>query len=163
VNLADFAGQSVRFRYRMGSDQSVAGTGWWVDDVSIVESTACAAAGPFRFHTLTPCRLADTRSTSALSFRGERSFPVAGLCGVPSAARAISANLTITGATGDGNLRVYPGGTELPGSSNLNYRAGQTRANSAVLKLGDGGAVTAFCNQAMGSCNFILDVNGYFQ
>lgn len=46
VTLADFGGQSVRFRFRFASDQSVGSTGWWIDDVEIVQGTSCAAGLP---------------------------------------------------------------------------------------------------------------------
>ena len=36
INLGPYAGQpNVKFRFRFGSDQSVAGQGWWVDDILI--------------------------------------------------------------------------------------------------------------------------------
>lgn len=44
VNLADFGGQSVSFRFRAGSDSSVSGTGWWIDDIRVSEGTACTLA-----------------------------------------------------------------------------------------------------------------------
>lgn len=44
VSLADFGGQSVRFRFRMASDRSVGSTGWWVDDVRVFQGTTCEAA-----------------------------------------------------------------------------------------------------------------------
>ncbi len=37
VNLASLAGQTVRFRWRMGLDSSVYGYGWFVDDVRIYD------------------------------------------------------------------------------------------------------------------------------
>ncbi len=40
VNLADFSSQSVRFRWRFGSDTSVGNTGWKIDDVQIVDGAA---------------------------------------------------------------------------------------------------------------------------
>jgi subtilisin-like proprotein convertase family protein len=40
ADLSAFAGQNIKFRFRMASDISVAGTGWWVDDI-LVQS------GPF--------------------------------------------------------------------------------------------------------------------
>lgn len=46
VALADFAGQSVQFRFRFASDQSVASTGWWIDDVQIIQGSSCAAGLP---------------------------------------------------------------------------------------------------------------------
>ncbi len=41
VDLADFAGQSARFRWRFGSDTSVGSTGWWVDDVRVFAGSSC--------------------------------------------------------------------------------------------------------------------------
>lgn len=45
VNLADFANQSVRFRWRLGTDGSVSREGWWIDDVRVFAPTACTS-GP---------------------------------------------------------------------------------------------------------------------
>jgi hypothetical protein len=33
INLSAYANQSVKFRFRFGSDASVAGTGWYIDDI----------------------------------------------------------------------------------------------------------------------------------
>jgi lysyl endopeptidase len=41
VDLGDFGGQNVYFRWRMASDSSVAGTGYSLDDVSISAGTVC--------------------------------------------------------------------------------------------------------------------------
>jgi hypothetical protein len=41
VDLTDFNGQSVRFRWRFGSDSSVSDVGWWVDDVDVVVGQSC--------------------------------------------------------------------------------------------------------------------------
>lgn len=41
VDLSDLAGQSVKLRWRMGCDSSVAGQGWWVDNVRVIAPTAC--------------------------------------------------------------------------------------------------------------------------
>src|ERR1044071_467171 len=35
VNLLPYAGQNLSFRFREGTDSSVAATGWWVDDVRV--------------------------------------------------------------------------------------------------------------------------------
>ena len=53
------------------------------------------SAGPFQYHSLTPCRLADTRNPTGpsggpiLSDGVTRNFPVQGLCGVPVGAKAV--------------------------------------------------------------------------
>jgi hypothetical protein len=48
VDLAQFGGSTVRFRFRSGSDGSVSGTGWWVDDVAVSSPTACEIFDPDR-------------------------------------------------------------------------------------------------------------------
>ena len=121
------------------------------------------------FHTLVPCRLVDTRNSAggrggpALSTGAPRTFPIVGACGVPASAWAVSLNVTVTQATTAGNVRLFPGGTPSPPTSNLNYSAGATRANNAIATLGSAGDLTALASQASGSIHLILDVNGYFE
>jgi hypothetical protein len=87
-----------------------------------------------------------------------------GQCGIPPTAAAISLNLTVTGATGPGYLTVYPQGSAVPLASTINFRAGQTRANNAIVPLGAGGGIAIFYGQASGNTvDVIVDVNGFFQ
>jgi hypothetical protein len=72
-------------------------------------------------------------------------------------------NLTVTGATAAGNLRLYPAGIPLPLVSTVNYIAGATRGNNAIVPLNALGEMAVRCAQASGTAHFILDVNGYFQ
>ena len=117
---------------------------------------------------MTPCRVIDTRNAvgplggPALNANTERTFVVTGQCGIPLTASAISANLTVTQPTDQGDLRLFPGGTPLPLVSSMNYRAGQTRANNAILVLGANGDFVVRCVQFSGTTHFVLDVNGYF-
>jgi len=121
------------------------------------------------FYTLSPCRLVDTRNAAgsrggpALAAGVPRTFPIAGACGVPSTAWAVSLNVTVTQPTTMGNVRLFPGGTPPPLTSSLNYTAGATRANNAIAALGDAGDLTVLAGQASGSVHLILDVNGYFE
>jgi hypothetical protein len=92
-----------------------------------------------------------------------RTFTVAGTCGIPPTAKAISVNLTVAQPTNRGNLRLYPGGTAVPQISTINYLAGQTRANNAIVGLNPLGQLSVFVGQVSGSVHFILDVNGYFE
>jgi hypothetical protein len=72
--------------------------------------------------------------------------------------------LTVTRATGPGHLTVYPAGAAVPLTSTINFRAGQTRANNAIVPLGTEGAIAVFYAQAPGNTvDLIVDVNGYFQ
>jgi hypothetical protein len=41
VDLSDFAGRDVLFRWRFACDYSVGGEGWWVDDVSVKRVQPC--------------------------------------------------------------------------------------------------------------------------
>jgi hypothetical protein len=117
------------------------------------------------FYSVTPCRLVDTRSTSApaLAAGQRRVFTVAGNCGVPASADAVAFNATVTGPTAGGYLRLTPG-NGLSESSTANFSAGQTRANNCVVQLAsDGTGSVAVTNGSQGTVNLILDVTGYFQ
>jgi hypothetical protein len=121
------------------------------------------------FHTLTPCRIADTRNVPgpqggpALAAGASRSFAVSGVCAVPPTAKAVAVNLTAVLPTADGFLTLYPTGQSLPLASSVNFRAGTVRANNAVLPLGASGQITVFCGMGSGSTDFILDVTGWFE
>jgi hypothetical protein len=99
----------------------------------------------------------------ALDAGSSRTFEFAGQCGIPAEAESVALNLTLTGATAPGHITMYPAGEPRPLASTINYRAGQTRANNAILRLGSGGTATAFCSQDGGSVHLIIDVAGYFQ
>jgi hypothetical protein len=125
--------------------------------------------GATGFFSVPPCRIVDTRNADgplggpALAANADRTFTVAGACGIPPTAGALSVNLTVTQPSAAGDLRLYPGGTPLPVTSSINYAAGQTRANNATLLLGPGGTVSVRCVQATGTVQFLLDVNGYYR
>ncbi len=122
------------------------------------------------FFTVTPCRIVDTRTTPngplagpALVAGASRSFTLAGSCGIPATAKAVSLNVTVTQPTGAGDLRLYPAGQSAPLVSTINWVAGQTRANNGVATLSALGGLAVQCDQASGTVHLILDVNGYFQ
>lgn len=125
-------------------------------------------AAPLRFHTLEPCRVLDTRLLDgplggpALAPQSQRTFGILSVCGVPATARAIAANVTVAGASVPGNLRVFPGGGEVPLTSVINFAAGAVRANNAVISLGPG-ATFGVQNDAGGAVHLLVDVVGYFR
>ncbi len=124
---------------------------------------------PLGFFTLAPCRVVDTRGGApvggpALSGQVVRALAIAGNCGVPATARAVSVNVTVTQPTAAGNVRVYASGMPTPVVSTLNYAIGQTRANNAIVPLSAGGAMDALATQTAGTTvELIVDVNGYFE
>jgi cytochrome b561 len=86
-----------------------------------------------------------------------------GSCGIPPEADAVAVNVTVTQPTAAGHITIYPSGIAVPLVSTLNYSAGQTRANNAIVQLGAGGAIAVTCGQAAGTAHFIIDVVGYFR
>jgi glucose/arabinose dehydrogenase len=120
------------------------------------------------FFTVTPCRVFDTRDPAgpwggpSLVGGQDRTFAIAGRCGIPSTARAISINVTVTGPTAPGFLTLSPTGAPPPLVSTINFRAGQTRANNAIVTLGGAGDIVVRAGMPSGNLHVILDVNGYF-
>ena len=52
----------------------------------------------------------------------------------------------------------------VPTVSSINYSAGQTRGNNAVVTLDASGQMAAFVGQLAGTTvHLIVDVNGYFE
>ena len=149
-------------------------------DVAVTDANGCSASnsksvpitlGPACsnvFYTLTPCRVIDTRNPNgplsgpALVGGAGRTFTIANQCGIPADAISVSANVTITNPTAQGHLTFNPAGLPLPLVSTINFRAGLTRANNAILVLGASGDFVVSC-AGSGTVDFILDVNGYFQ
>ncbi len=170
ADLSSFAGQTLQLRWHEGDDFTASVVGWYVDSVSV--AGACMATPPpaLQFYTLAPCRLIDTRGAPgplggpALQPAGDRLFALAGACGVPVDAKAVSLNVTVTGSAAAGDLRLYPGDQPRPLTSTINYRTGQTRGNNAVVALGEDGlgSLEVRCDSA-GTVQFILDINGYFK
>ena len=119
-----------------------------------------------RLFTLTACRAVDTRDPAgpyggpALSAGKERTFVMANRCGIPISARALSLNVTVTQPGTPGHLLLYPSFTSAPLASTINFRAGQTRANNAIVPLGTGGTLAV---QSAAPTHLIIDVNGYFE
>jgi hypothetical protein len=121
------------------------------------------------FYTLDPCRLLDTRDATgllggpALASKTDRYFPVAGVCGVPLGAKSLSVNLAVTQPSTKGNLRLHPGRSRIPSTSTLNYTAGLTLGNNAVIPVNAVGELAVYCAQGSGTAHVIIDVNGYFK
>jgi hypothetical protein len=120
-------------------------------------------AEPLAFYTVVPCRVIDTRASAPLLGGLARRVAVTGVCGVPAEARAVSANVTVTGPTAGGFVQVYPAGDALPTATNVSFGPGQTRAAFAVLGLGSDGSVDATAGlDTPGVAHLIVDVNGYY-
>jgi hypothetical protein len=174
IDLSAWAGTRIRLRWHAGEDGSVAHTGWYVDSVKIFDAEVgglCRSDPPaaLDFYSLAPCRLVDTRSPAgplggpSILPGDERLFTVAGACGIPADAKALSVNLTAVLPGANGNLTLFPADQVTPLASFLNYQTGVTRANNALILLSDTtGAIRIKANTVL-PLDFILDVNGYFK
>jgi hypothetical protein len=124
-----------------------------------VESPLHAAPVPHLRHAAAGRHLRRSRPAPAPAVR---IFPLAAQCGVPASAAAVVSNLTVTQPAAPGSLSILPGDGPNGNTIVLAFRAGQTRANNAILKLSvDGQASIAVRNGAAGTVQLILDVSGY--
>ena len=73
---------------------------------------------------------------------------------------AVAVNVTVVSPTASNFLTVYPTGTPIPVASNINFVAGQTIPNMAIVKVGVGGKITVYNEQ--GSTDVVIDVVGWF-
>lgn len=107
--------------------------------------------------SLTPFRLYDSRNTGGPLAQGQpRSIPVTG---VPAGSSALQINIAATQPVAGGWVALYPGPcSDYPGVSTINFNAGQTIANFAVVPLP---ASSELCAVASGPVHIVLDVTGY--
>ena len=178
VDLSAYAGFGRLFRWRSLADSNGGGEGWWVDDVRFTHTfvpgtcpalPACQPGGGLCYHTLLPCRVYDSRQdgqNGPLNSDVERAIGVVGAasCGIPATARGVAVNLTVVQPTAGGHVTVYPDPGVIPETSTINFQAGQTRANNAVIRLNDLGALIARPFQLDGGdVDLVVDVFGYFE
>lgn len=126
-----------------------------------------------KFYTLTPCRAIDTRASSGFppgygppSMSGnqaQRSFTLAGRCGIPTDARSVSINAAVWGPVTTGDMAIFAAGGTTAGISMLFWKANiLALANAGFVQLGSGGTITVQVN-GTGTVDLFLDVNGYFK
>ena len=122
--------------------------------------------------TQSPERLLDTRPgalhvgsvTGPVEPHRVYTVQVAGRAGVPAGATAVLVNATVTGAAAPGNLRVFPGGGDVPDTSVVNYAPGVDKANSTMVPLVDGALSfwsDTFAPASTSPVHVVLDVVGY--
>lgn len=131
-----------------------------------VENATSIPVAGMSFHTLTPCRVIDTRGETGpwggprLVNDQSRVFLLRGRCGIPATAKAVAVNITVVTPNSAGHITAYPTDSPLPIASTINYSAGAVRANNAVLRMDGAGNVSIY---NIGEPHFVLDVTGYFE
>lgn len=122
---------------------------------------------PLDFYTLAPCRILDTRTDGGPLVPGQpRPIVVAGKCGVPLDAGAVSLNVTAITPSSNGDISLYPGDTVLPSATALSFAPDTNRANNAIIALASNGTgtITGYSLlESGGQVEIVVDVNGYFK
>lgn len=113
-----------------------------------------------------PTRLLDTRTglgapKAKVAGNGTVKLQIAGTGSIPAGVTAAVLNLTVTDATSAGFLTAYADGGTQPTTSNVNFRAGQTVPNLAIVPVGPDGAVDLSAHSG-GSIDVVADIAGYF-
>ena len=111
-----------------------------------------------------PVRLVDSRGglrapTGPLSPEQTVRVQVGGQVGVPADATAVVLNVSAVAPEGFGYFTVWPHGSAVPDSSNVNYVAGADVPNLVMVRLGDGGAIDI--RNSVSRAHLLVDVAGY--
>jgi hypothetical protein len=145
------------------SDFDVIQLGW--------QPPVASSGGPYKFFSLPPCRLLDTRNPDgphggpAVPPGSQRVVVAAGQCGVPITAKALAANVTVVAPPQAGFLALFPGDAQVPGTSTINFKVGRVLANNTVIGLATSGSgtVALFNSTASQPVHVLIDISGYFQ
>jgi PKD repeat protein len=135
------------------------------------QTTASFSTAGADFTAAGPSRILDTRKgigapKAPVTDGNDIVVKVAGVDSIPSDATAVAINLTATDTVGSGfvtgETAVDPGANVTP--SNINFTAGQTVANNAILPIDANGDITLGVNGTSTStaADLIGDVTGYF-
>jgi hypothetical protein len=130
-------------------------------------ATAAFADGPFQFHSISPCRIADTRTGSGgiLPAKTNRTVATRGVCGIPTAATAVVVNATVVGPTQTGFITLWPADIAWPGVATLTFNAGEPAlGNGAIVPLGATTDMQMTYGIAGGTAttHVVIDATGYF-
>ncbi|MFI5861646.1 PKD domain-containing protein [Streptomyces sp. NPDC051546] len=134
---------------------------------STVTKTVKARYAPSGYVASEPFRLLDTRTTNT-PVQGGNPVPVqlpnsTAIRGHELSGGMASAvlNVTVTGATEDTHLGIWPSGQPRPATSNVNVVAGGTSSNTVTVPVGADGKIQAQLNS--GKASLIVDFVGYYQ
>lgn len=134
-------------------------------------------AFPTAYVPLNPVRILDTRTVQyggstidgndvgcgavGQGLSNVRTLEVLGRGGVPSSGvDAVALNVTVVSPTSANYLKVYPNGSSPPNAANINFVAGQTIPNMAIVKVGTNGKISIFNNSL--STQVVVDIVGWF-
>jgi len=168
-NLNFAAGQTVANRVQVAVDATgkvdiynAAGSADVIADLNGWFTGAASATNQYVFSAQVPTRILDTRNgIGSIGPNAVLPVQVAGMGGVPADARAVVVNLTATNTTAPSYLSAYPDGMTRPTVSDLNWVAGDTVPNLAIIKVGDKGSIDLY--NAAGWTDAVVDVVGWYR
>ena len=126
------------------------------------------------YHPIAPTRICDTRSGNPSNLSGAEAqcnghslsantplqVQVTGLGAVPaSGVSAVVLNVTATNEASSGYMTIYPGGSGIPATSNLNFLPGDPVAHLVEVGVGQNGQVSILSNA---TTDVVVDVEGYY-
>ncbi len=165
---------SISYRTNAGAvDVIIDIVGWYDDGSSGVGLPASPCPCGSAFVPIAPTRVADSRTGTGvaqgpLPLAGTAETLVAPVPSVPTGATAVAVNLTVTGGSADGFLTAYPTNSgAAPATSSVNWKAGQTVSNLAIVPLLSSQEFSApkpgiVLRGNAGNFHVIIDVVGYF-
>lgn len=171
VNFVKGQTAATRAIVPVGADGSInvfnyAGSADVIVDVvgSFSDATGSATAGTL-FTPIDPSRILDTRTSTPIGPNGSLPVSIAGMMGIPAEVNgqptAAALNVTEATATHDGFLTVTPNPIVPPATtSDVNFGAGQTRANADLATLNTGGGISIY--NYVGNTDVLVDAFGYF-
>ncbi|MEP1125838.1 MAG: SGNH/GDSL hydrolase family protein [Ilumatobacter sp.] len=122
-----------------------------------------AATGTSAYVPVDPCRLGDTRRGIGFVRVDDSTATIdTDACGIPDDASSLVVTTTIVAPRERGYLVTYPSGRPLPTAATLNWRAFQTRANTATVAIGADRRIAVHRNGAFDDGAVVLDVVGAF-
>lgn len=119
-----------------------------------------------RFLPVEPTRLLDTRSglgavpASPVAGGSTLAFDTLQTISQKSNIAAVALNITAVGATASSFVTVWPSDVGQPNASNLNFVAGSTVPNLAIVRVPPSGVINIF-NES-GAVHLLADVVGYY-
>ena len=125
----------------------------------VVDVTGYLAPGVgSAFTPVGPTRVMDTR----IGLGGARRLPAGGMVrlpasAIPAGATAVALNITSDAASSSGFATVYPCATGRPGTSTINFVAGDVRPNNTIVGVNGG-----VCIFSMAATDIVVDLVGHF-
>lgn len=114
-----------------------------------------------------PKRLLDTRhaiGAPTAKVRANTGLPVTvvGADSIPAGVTAVALHVAVTDTSGGGWIAAEPDGAGVPGTSILNYGAGQTLSNTVIVPVAADGRIELYNGGGATPVDLVADVSGYF-